>query len=77
MRMIWIDANKISMIHELPNKTLRDIDFEMRKKPNFDKFEGGQGWCKHGKKKHEVCIETYKKCKRCKENDSIFRSEQR
>ncbi len=33
----WVDANKISMIHELPNKNLRDIDYEMRKKPNFDK----------------------------------------
>lgn len=34
----WKDANEvIKMVHELPNKNLRNIDKEMVKKPNFDK----------------------------------------
>lgn len=71
---VWKDACDIKMIHDFDNKKLRDLDKEMRKKPNFDKFEGGQEWCKHGKKKYEVCIKTHQECKRCKENDSIFGS---
>ncbi len=36
----WKDANEvIKMIHELPNEKLRNIDKEMSKKPNFDKWE--------------------------------------
>lgn len=35
----WIDANEIKMIHELPTKKLRQIDKNMRKKPNFDKYK--------------------------------------
>ena len=35
----WKDANEvIKMIHELPNEKLRNIDKEMSKKPNFDKW---------------------------------------
>lgn len=35
----WKDANEvIKMIHELPNENLRNIDKEMSKKPNFDKW---------------------------------------
>lgn len=33
----WIDANVITMIHELPDRKLRELDKEMRKKPNFEK----------------------------------------
>lgn len=44
----WIDANEINMVHELPNRKLRDIDYEMRKKPNFDKLEIN----KNNKNKH-------------------------
>lgn len=35
----WKDANDvIKMIHELPSE-LKDVDREMSKKPNFDKFK--------------------------------------
>lgn len=34
---VWKEANDIKMIHELEDKKLREIDIEMRKKPNFDK----------------------------------------
>lgn len=34
---VWKEASEISMIHELPNRKLRELDKEMRKKPNFDK----------------------------------------
>lgn len=33
----WKDANEVlKMVHELPNRQLRDLDAEMKKKPNFD-----------------------------------------
>lgn len=35
----WIDANEIRMINELPTKELREIDIDMREKPNFNKTE--------------------------------------
>ncbi|WGX74876.1 hypothetical protein QJS64_12140 [Paraclostridium bifermentans] len=36
----WKDANEvIKMIHELPSEKLRNIDKEMSKKPNFDKYK--------------------------------------
>ncbi|MCR8744350.1 hypothetical protein [Romboutsia lituseburensis] len=34
---VWKEASEISMIHELPDRKLRELDIEMRKKPNFDK----------------------------------------
>lgn len=39
---VWKEASEISMIHELPDKKLREIDKEMRKKPNFDKSKEGK-----------------------------------
>lgn len=36
----WKDADEvIKMIHELPNENLRNIDKEMVKNPNFDKYK--------------------------------------
>ncbi|MBS6509756.1 MAG: hypothetical protein KH369_16255 [Paraclostridium bifermentans] len=36
----WKDANEvIKMVHELDSHKLRQLDREMTKKPNFDKFE--------------------------------------
>ena len=36
----WKDANEVlKMVHELPNRQLRNIDIEMQKKPNFDHHE--------------------------------------
>ncbi|WP_155486227.1 hypothetical protein [Paraclostridium sordellii] len=35
----WTDADEvIKMIHKLPSD-LKDVDREMSKKPNFDKFD--------------------------------------
>lgn len=40
----WKDADEvIKMIHELPNEKLRNIDKEMVKKPNFDKYKKKEG----------------------------------
>lgn len=40
---VWKDADDvIKMIHELPNE-LKNIDKEMSKKPNFDKFKKKEG----------------------------------
>lgn len=40
----WKDADEvIKMIHELPNEKLRNIDKEMSKKPNFDKWDKKEG----------------------------------
>lgn len=33
----WIDASNIKMVHEIKDDKLRELDIEMRKKPNFDK----------------------------------------
>lgn len=36
----WKDADEvIKMVHELPNRQLRDLNIEMQKKPNFDHHE--------------------------------------
>ncbi len=36
----WKDANEvIKMVHDLDNHKLRQLDREMSKKPNFDKFD--------------------------------------
>lgn len=48
---VWKEASEISMIHELPDKKLRELDREMRKKPNFDKGStNNAGKCKVKKK---------------------------
>ncbi|MDU2686696.1 MAG: hypothetical protein E7C44_04435 [Paeniclostridium sordellii] len=40
----WKDANEvIKMIHDLDNHKLRQLDREMSKKPNFDKFKKKEG----------------------------------
>ena len=40
---VWKDADEvIKMIHELPSE-LRNVDREMSKKPNFDKFKNKEG----------------------------------
>lgn len=33
----WRDASEIMMVHDLPDKKLRELDREMRQKPNFNK----------------------------------------
>lgn len=35
----WVDASEIKMVHDFENGKYREIDIEMRKKPNFDHFE--------------------------------------
>lgn len=59
---VWIDANEIGMIHELPDKKLRQLDREMTKKPNFDKKEGEKGCFKH--EKNKKAFKTYKRHKK-------------
>ncbi|XTR36654.1 hypothetical protein ACQQ2T_08795 [Paraclostridium tenue] len=40
---VWKDADEvIKMIHELPSE-LRNVDREMSKKPNFDKYKKKEG----------------------------------
>ncbi|WP_122639851.1 hypothetical protein [Romboutsia sp. Marseille-P6047] len=58
---VWKDASEISMIHELEDRHLREIDKEMRKKPNFDKKKGGSKCFKNEKSK-----KTFKTNKRYK-----------
>ncbi len=54
----WIDASNIKLVHEIKDDKLRELDIEMRKKPNFDK-RGEQGCLKNEKSKKS--IKTYKK----------------
>lgn len=35
----WVDASEIKMVHDFENGKYREIDIEMRKKPNFDHYE--------------------------------------
>lgn len=35
----WIDAGEIKMIHDFEDERYRELDREMRKKPNFDHYE--------------------------------------
>lgn len=58
----WIDASKISMIHDLEDSHLREIDREMRKKPNFDKMKGGSKCSKN--EKSEKTFKTNKRHKK-------------
>ncbi|MGL5641227.1 MAG: hypothetical protein ACRDDM_03105 [Paraclostridium sp.] len=40
----WKDANEvIKMVHELDSHKLRQLDREMSKKPNFDKYKKKEG----------------------------------
>lgn len=40
----WKDANEvIKMIHDLDSHKLRQLDREMSKKPNFDKYKEKEG----------------------------------
>lgn len=40
----WKDANEvIKMVHDLDSHKLRQLDREMSKKPNFDKFKKKEG----------------------------------
>ncbi|MGL5651237.1 MAG: hypothetical protein ACRDDE_05760 [Paraclostridium sp.] len=40
----WKDANDvIKMIHDLDSHKLRQLDREMSKKPNFDKYKKKEG----------------------------------
>jgi hypothetical protein len=37
MTKVWKDANEVvKMIHEIEDKKLRELDREMKKKPNFE-----------------------------------------
>jgi hypothetical protein len=47
---VWKDASEINMVHELPDKNLRELDIEMRKKPNFDKIKVDKKISKKNKK---------------------------
>lgn len=38
-KKVWIDANKISMIHQQPTKKLRNIEKSMQVVPKFDKTD--------------------------------------
>lgn len=59
---VWIEANKIHMIHELKYKNLRKIDIEIRKNPNFDKYYKGEDKCLRNEKSKK----TFKTDKRYK-----------
>lgn len=59
---VWKEANEIQMIHELPDKKMRELDKEMRKKPNFDKYERGEDTCLRNEKSKK----TFKTNKRYK-----------
>ena len=55
---VWKDASEISMIHELEDRHLREIDKEMRKKPNFDKKINQK---KYSRKKRPYILEYKRK----------------
>jgi hypothetical protein len=60
----WIDANDIGMINELPTEELRELDIEMRKKPNFDKDQKGERGCIKNEK-YKKTFKTNKKDTAC------------